>query len=239
MYKQIYIFVLILLMSCASDNASISQNSAVENIKYFSSFEFNKYGIPELKNEISSSNIPENSYYFQARYLNNRPDNVYIVKDEKIKTDPLKPFKVIYQWTGKGFDVGYENSKGIIEFSSAIAYSITINNVPITAVPGYIVGTTVFVVSGITGFIIGLGKSVPETYNEIKNSGKTNGLVLGKYLFEYDPQNRIIKYTQYSPLPENIKLSETTFSYYGNLNTPFKTINYSFVEKKKRIIYQQ
>lgn len=141
--------------------------------------------------------------------------------------------------------MGYENSKGIIEFSTDIGNNFS--NFPViypplvilSTVPGYIVGTTIFIASGITGFIMGIGKSVPETYNEIKKIGETNGLVIGKFLFEYDGQNRIIKYDQYSPLPDNVKLSETSFFYHGNSDTPYKTINYSFVEKKNRVIYPQ
>lgn len=242
MYKVIYFFILIILTACASETSNISQVNTGNETKYFVTLAFDKYGVPCFRNEIDKSKIPDYPHYILVNFLNNKYDNAYLIKQEKLETDMTKPFKVIYTWTGKGFNVGYESSKGIIEYSSDLATSFPINNPPlaiITAVPGYIIGTTIFVASSATGFIIGLGKSVPEAYNEIKNIGKINGVILGKYLFEYDSTDRITKYSHYSPSPENNKLSDTFFYYYKNANTPYKSINDNLVDKKKRIIYQQ
>lgn len=241
MNRVIYFFIFIILTACASrtNNTKIDTD---HTIKLFHTLDFDKYEIPFFRNEIQKQKISDYQHYILVNYSNNKHDNAYLIKQEKLETDATKPIKVIYKWTGKGFNAGYESSKGIIEYSSELATSFPINNPPlaiISTAPGYIIGTTIFVASGATGFIIGLGKSVPEAYNEIKKIGKINGIILGKYVFEYDRTGRISKYTHYSPSPENIKLSDTFFYYYKNANTPYKSINDNFVDKKKRIVYQQ
>ena len=101
-----------------------------------------------MKDEISKSNLSNYSHYFFVKYVNDRPEDIFIIKQGKSKSDISKPFKVIYQWTGKGFAAGKEYSKDIIEFSSDIAQSTPVVEPPlhiISTVPGYIIGTTIFI----------------------------------------------------------------------------------------------
>ena len=108
----------------------------------------------------------------------------------------------------------------------------------LSAVPGYIIGTTVFVASGATGFLIGLKESGPEAYNSIKKIGDTEGIILGKYIFYYDTRKRIKKLVHYSAPPDNELLSETEYFYRKNISSPYKSVNYSYVDKKKRTVYK-
>jgi hypothetical protein len=216
-------------------------------VRYYSVFGFDRYGIPELSKEIEQSGLAEVSHYYLVIYKDTKPEDIYIIQKTGQKSDYLKPFRVIYEWTGKGFKYGYEYSKDIIENSTGIGESISESvhdmqlKVPlmiITTVPGYLAGTTIFVASGGTGFIIGVTESGPEAYKEIKKAGKTEGAVLGKYHLKYDELNRLYKYIHYSSAPEEMALSETTLYYFKDDLLPYKSINYSHVEKKERILFE-
>lgn len=239
---------ILLLFNCASKNSVPRQD---RQIKYFTILEYDKYGIPQLSDEIEFSNLSDASEYYLVNYSEYGPETVYIIKRVKKTKNLAAPFKVIYEWTGKGFKYGYVSSKGIIEKSSEIG-KVIIEPIPeegpgmtlrvpvfiVSAVPGYIIGTTVFIASGVTGFLIGLKESGPEAYNSIKKIGKSDGLVLGKYIFHYDIKKRIKKFVHYSPPPDNEALSETEYFYNDSGSLPYKSVNYSYVDKKKRVVYE-
>ncbi len=234
-----------LVFSCASDQPVSHEKN---NTRYYSEFGFDQYGIPVLSLEIEQSAVADASYFYLVTFTDKKPEDIYVIQKTAQNGDYLKPLKIIYEWTGKGFKYGYEHSKGIIETSAGIGKNLAepvhdanlrVPLIMVTAVPGYLVGTTIFVASGVTGFIIGVKESGPEAYKEIKKTGKAEGLVLGKYHFKYDELNRLAKYIHYSSAPEEMILSETTLYYFKDNLLPYKSINYSHVDRKESVIFEK
>jgi hypothetical protein len=93
------------------------------------------------------------------------------------------------------------------------------------------------VIGGVTGFVIGIVSSVPETAIELKkvivNARET---VLGYTVYEYDEKGRIKFMKLYPPAEHAEAIVKTEFFYEGESNDPSKTEVTSVLENKIRLI---
>jgi hypothetical protein len=163
--------------------------------------------------------------------VNNKPVRSYdIVIIDQQKADISKPFAVIYEWTGKGFEAGlymsghmFPNGVTISSRDEALAY------LAITAAP--------VVIGGVTGFVVGVVSSIPVAAGELKravvNSRET---VIGYTVYEYDEKGRIKFMKVYPPDGRAEELVKSEFFYSEGSSDPYKTEVTSPVEKKVRII---
>lgn len=232
-----------LTAGCSYKKISIHKPKDESTVSYFKDVHYNDYGIPVFIDKLDKTPAKPGGQYVAVAYYNGRPDKYYhigIFKSES-KPDFIKPFKVIYTWTGKGFQIGYEQSKEIIEDSveAASSFPADVNGcASLIAVPGSAVGAVIYFSSALGGFVVGLAKSIPASYEEINKLGihkyKT---VLCSVIMEYDKQDRLSKIKTYSQPPAETLITETTFYYRGNIENPYKVKNYSIPEKKERIIY--
>ncbi len=161
--------------------------------------------------------------------VNNRPVRSYdIAIIEQRQADMGKPLAIVYEWTGKGFQSGLDISGGFAgsfygSGREAVAY-LAIVTAPI-------------VIGGVTGFVVGIVSSIPETATELKrvivNARET---VIGYTLYEYDEKGRIRFMKMYSSAQHDKELVKTEFFYEGAERDPLKTEVTSLVEKKIRLI---
>ena len=88
------------------------------------------------------------------------------------------------------------------------------------------------------GFVIGVLQTIPATYKEFRKIGiKKSETIISSSEIKYDSNGRYKKITTYSPPPQLKEITYTKYYYQGKGNTPYKAINYSIPEKKKRRIY--
>jgi hypothetical protein len=160
--------------------------------------------------------------------INDLPSRSYhIAIVEQPRTGP-GPLKVIYTWTGKGFEGGVEITSGIfpkdgtIHSGAEAAAYLTIKAAPI------VIGT-------VTGFVVGVLASIPETAKELKRViVSTRETVIGITEYTYDDQGRIRFMKLYPPVEHSDALVRTEFFYEGASVIPKKAEVTSVVEQKIR-----
>ena len=159
--------------------------------------------------------------------VNKKPDRSYdiaIVEQEK-----GRPFAVIYEWTGRGFEGGMEISEsimpgGVISSGGEAAAYLAIKTAPM-------------VLGGVTGFVVGILSSIPETAIELRRViVSAREKVVAYTVYEYDEQGRIKFMKLYPPAEHAPELVRTEFFYEGSGKDPFRTEITSLIEKKVRIL---
>ncbi len=209
--------------------------------RYYREVKHTAYGIPELSGMFDKKPHEPGIQFIAALYNGQILEKYYhILAALEENPDIRKPFRVIYEWTGRGFDLGYRYSKDIIEKTAQMG-----SGKPriepfcsLILLPGYVLGSAIFITTSVGGFIVGVTQFIPATFGELKKLGISDSdLILGAAALAYDRENRIVKITSLSPPPEETPLAETEFFYTGMERKPHKSINYSIPEKKSRIIY--
>jgi hypothetical protein len=162
--------------------------------------------------------------------VDNRPVGSYdivIVKEQR--ADMSRPFAIVYEWTGRGFEAGLSITGNLFRVGVYASGREALAVVAIEAAP--------IVIGGVTGFVVGIVSSIPQTTAELRrvivNARET---VIGYTLYEYDEKGRIRSMKMHSPVGNNAELVRTEFFYEGENRDPLKTEVTSLVEKKIRLI---
>lgn len=162
--------------------------------------------------------------------VDNRPVRAYdIAVTEQPKTGP-GPLAVVYAWTGKGFE------GGVAIAESLFPHGVTINSGEEAAV--YLaIKTAPVVIATVTGFVVGVIASIPETATELKRVVvNTRETVTGSLEFNYDEKGRIRFMKLYPPVERAEALVKTEFFYEGDGDVPARTEVTSVAEKKVRVV---
>ena len=162
--------------------------------------------------------------------VDNRPVRSYdivIVKGQQ--ADMSRPLAVVYEWTGKGFEAGFSITGNLFRGGVYASGNDALAIFAIEAAP--------IVIGGVTGFVVGIVSSIPETATELRhvivNARET---VVGYTLYEYDEKGRIRLMKMHSPTQQDAELVRTEFFYEGENGDPLKTKITSMPEQKVRTI---
>ncbi len=168
--------------------------------------------------------------HFTIVWMNqNRPQISYDVAVTRHAPDLAKPFLVVYEWTGKGFNVGFEASEVMAQSLRAGTYS----NEEAIAALAFVV--TPMAAGTVGGFVIGLADGVRHTALELGKVVSGTEQVVTCTLYDYDDLNRISVMRMLTP-DRTRELVRTEFMYQGTDRQPVKTIVKSLVEEKERAV---
>ncbi len=193
--------------------------------------DYDDHGRPLFSNVISRRPAGSGERFTIVHAVNNKPVLSYdIAIVDRQKADLTKPFAVIYEWTGKGFEGGLEIS------GRMFANGVTINSRD-EALAYLAITTAPVVIGGVTGFVVGVVSSIPVTAVELKrvvvNARET---VTGYRVYEYDEKGRIKFMKIYPPAEHSEELVKSEYFYSEGGKEPYKTEVTSAAEKKVRTI---
>ena len=229
MFRKIISIILVFsIISCSVKRASVKKYAGnfhlLESVLY-KNMTFDKYGIPQYSGRLKKQPVLNNSVYYNV-LVNEKNQTVVsykiAVKNESGDVDGARIARIIYKWTGKGFETGFE----MIQYASPSDFEELI--VVLVGFP---------VIGGLTGFVIGVVLSVPagvEEFGKIKLTSREIVIEYARHV--YDENSRIISMSQYAPVAEETVLAETRYFYKDDDKLPYRFENYSFIEKKKRIV---
>lgn len=230
------IFVLLLLMACGCMTERVQPIREYPSVPKQTTFLVKKIiyddrGRPLFSDRISSCPGRRGDRFTIVHAVNNRPVRSYdIAIIEQQKADMGKPFAVIYQWTGKGFEAGLSVSGHMFQ------NGVTINSRD-EALAYLAIATAPVVIGGVTGFVVGVVSSIPVTATELKhvveNSRET---VIGYTTYEYDEKGRIKYLKMYPPAEHAGEIVRTEYFYSKESNDPYETEVTSPAEGKTRTI---
>jgi hypothetical protein len=193
--------------------------------------EYDTYGRPLFQERLGSRPGGAGERFTIVHAVNDRPSRSYdIAIVEQQKADMSKPLSVVYEWTGKGFEVGLAISHGIVPSS----YSASSSNDALVYLAAI---TAPVVVGGVTGFVVGVVSSIPETVVELRNLlVNARETVINYTVYEYDEKGRIRFMKLYPPAEHAQELVKTEFHYAGDRDSPSRTDVTSPIEKSVRVI---
>jgi hypothetical protein len=230
----VHIFcVLLVLIGCVTER--VQPVTAYPFVPKQSTFlvkkiEYDEHGRPLFPMALRDRPAKAGAVFTIVHSVNNLPVRSYdivIVKEQQ--ADMGRPLAIIYEWTGRGFEAGFSItgnlSRGGVYASGKEALAI----LAMEAAP--------LVIGGVTGFVVGVVSSIPDTATELRrvivNARET---VIGFTLYEYDEKGRIRLMKMYSPAQPDAELVRTEFFYEGADRAPLKTEVTSIPEQKVRKI---
>lgn len=192
--------------------------------------EYDDHGRPLFSLVLSDRPGKVGQMFTIVHSVDNRPVRSYdIVIVKERQADLIKPLAVVYEWTGKGFEAGLVITGNLFRGGVYASGKDALAVVAIEAAP--------IVIGGVTGFVVGIVSSIPETATElgrlIVNARET---VIGYTLYEYDEKGRIKFMKMQFPAQHDEELVKTEFFYEGENRDPLKTEVTSIPEQKMRMI---
>ncbi len=209
----------------------VAEYPAVENQSIFlvKKIGYDQYGRPEFIDRIERRPGSAGETFDVVHAVNGRPVRSYAVAVVASKADLTRPFAVIYDWTGRGFEGGVQISSaigppGAIQSGEEAAVYLAIKTAPI-------------VIATVTGFVVGVLASIPETAVQFRkivvNARET---IIGRSEYFYDERGRIKFMNLYPPDEHADALVKTQFIYEGGGEVPVRAVVTSVAERKVRTI---
>jgi hypothetical protein len=192
--------------------------------------EYDEHGRPLFNDVLKKRPSHAQDRFTIVQFSGGRPVVSYdiaIVGEEQI--DLKKPLSVIYEWTGKGFEAGFQISGHMMgaEIHASgrdAAVYLTIMTAPI-------------IIGGVTGFVIGIAESIPDTAAELRKVIVNKREKVTAYTnYEYDEEGRMRSMNLYPPGEHIEALVRTRFMYAGKCRDPYKTEIMSVPENKTRVL---
>ena len=191
---------------------------------------YDEHGRPVFGERLSRRPGSAGALFTVIHAVDNRPVRAYdIAVVEQPRTGP-GPLAVVYEWTGKGFEGGVAIAEGFFP------YGVTANSSEDVAI--YLaIKTAPIVIATVTGFVVGVIASIPETATELKRVVmNTREILTGSREFIYDDKGRIRLMMLYPPVEHAEALVRTEFFYEGTGDIPERTEVTSLAEKKVRVV---
>jgi hypothetical protein len=195
--------------------------------------EHDDHGRPRFTSTLSDRPGKSGEMFTIVHAVNNRPVRSYDIAILDLqKPDMRRPLAVIYEWTGKGFEVGLVISEMLMPNGFSGSGEAALAYLAFKAAP--------IVIGGVTGFVIGLVSSVPATAAELKHViVNAREMVIVYTVYEYDERGRIRFMKLYPPQEYPSELVKTEFFYSEGSVDPYKTEVTSVVEKKVRLLRER
>jgi len=224
--------VAVVLSGCMTDRirpVSEHDGASTETTFLVKKIEYDEHGRPLFRERLGSRPSEPGTLFTIVHVVNGRPLRSYDVVVVEQKADMGKPLEVLYAWTGKGFEGGLAIAEGIfpggyVGSGREAAVYLAVKVTPV-------------IIGGVTGFLVGLVASIPETAVELRNvlvQGRET--LTGYTVYEYDTKGRLIGMKLYPPAEQASELVRTVFTYADGDRVPVKAEVNSVIEKTVRTI---
>lgn len=190
---------------------------------------YDSHGLPKFGPVLNARPQEPGDQYTVVYYSGTRPIKSYDIAVIRGTTpDAARPFRVLFEWTGRGFTVGAAMTYGTgpVELS----YDARTNMIYTTASLAPVIVMTA------TGFVAGIVAGVVSAGEELAHA--TTGprdVVMSVTCFEYDHAGRLSRLRMYLP-DESTEVVRTTYFYEGEKDVPVKMESTSYPENRTRSI---
>ncbi len=230
--STVFYALLFLLEGCmtarvqpVTSEASLPGNS----ILLVGKIDYDGHGRPLFTNVLNERPTHTDDTFTIVQFANGKPTvsyDVTITGEEPMNLK--KPISIIYEWTGKGFATGLEitgHMGGQINASGEdAAVYLAVMTAPI-------------VIGGVTGFVIGIAESIPQTAAELrKGIVNRREIVVANTQYTYDEDGRLKTMVLHPSAERTKELVRTEFLYDGLNRDPYRTEIISSPEQKIRVI---
>lgn len=185
---------------------------------------YDEHGRPVLGPPLAERPSGPGARFTIVRTRQDLPELSYDIAVTGEKPAFTKPFQVMYEWTGKGFEVSAVFAHGL--------RSGTYSNEEALAALAFVAAPAA--VGAMGGFVIGVVDGIRHTALELGKIGlHGNEQVVTCTFYHYDSQNRLVLMRMLSP-DRKQELVRTEFVYEGDAEAPVRTTVKSRAEGKER-----
>lgn len=191
---------------------------------------FDDKGMPIIGEPLAGRPSSPGDRFSLVRLADGRPLISYDIAVVRQKPDFGKPFRTVYEWTGKGFMLGADATgawadcvmRAQPQNRDEAAVQLAILVVPVT------VGT-------VGGFVVGLADGIRQTALEMSKVVVNGEEAITCTTYEYDSLGRLMFMRMHTP-DRGRELVQTEFWYEGAGLVPVRTMVRSLAEGKEREI---
>jgi hypothetical protein len=171
-------------------------------------------------------------HFTVVRLLRDQPVISYDIAVVRQRPDFARPLQVVYEWTGKGFTLGANVTRAMV--NSAIPVQVQTQNSD-AAFFVLAIMVTPTAAGAVGGFIVGIADGARQTALELSKMIVPGEELLTWTTFEYDGLNRLVLMRMFSP-DRMQELVRTRFAYEGAGTVPSRTTVKTLAEGKERDI---
>jgi hypothetical protein len=239
MSKYLSILLIFSLMSCAPRRADLPAfyqsegqkpvNAIVKNIEY------DEQGRPVFSHILKERPTGEGEQFSLVQFANEKPARSFDIVVMPEHPDFSRPFKVIFEWTGKGFRAGVTSGKS---YTDAVMTERKSNVTGVTKTGSEaIMAVGQVVILSIGGFVVGVAAGISATFQELSHYVvNAHEQVISYTVYEYDFRERINQMKTFLPTDISQEIIKTEFFYEGEGVVPSKTTITSYPENSIRTI---
>jgi hypothetical protein len=230
--QYVFIVVVFLLNSCAANHAAqiIKEENISEVIIH--ALDYNDKGLPVVGTLLSKRPNKQGEHFTIAHLNQGRLVSSYDIAVVSGKLGYTKPFKTVYEWTGKGFTIF---PSAHIDTNTKVT-TFTNEDIKHDDLTKVVVGIYVapLAITTVGGFVVGVVDGIKQTAVELSKVVMDEEQLITYTVFDYDEHNRLHRMRMFTQDRSTI-LTSTIFEYEGLETVPARSMVESPIEKK---VYQ-
>lgn len=235
-----YFLPFLLIAGCATHQTDLSVYYPSEGkqatVMIVKITEYDAQGRPVFSKILKERPAREGDQFTLVQFIDNRPERSFDIVIASERPDMTRPFRVIYEWTGKGFKAGVASGKNYIDVVLKEKQTSQTESNSLTGLESTTAVGPVLVLS-VGGFIVGLAASVPATMQELSHViVSAYESVISYSTYEYDSKQRLSRVKTYLPSDLSHEIIKTVYFYQDDETIPSKTEIVSFPENTVRTI---
>lgn len=226
------VLVAFITLGCVANRVELSDTGSWTEEIIVREIGYNDRGLPVIGALLSQRPSGPGDRFSLVRLADGRPMISYDIAVTRQKPDYVKPFRTVYEWTGKGFRDGaystgalsgaFTEDPSSVQLSGAMVLEAVIVVIPVT------LGT-------VGGFVVGLADGIRQTALELGKVVVNGEQAITCTTYEYDSLNRLFSMRMYTP-DRKQELVRTEFQYEDTGPTPVKAVVKSLAEGTEREI---
>jgi len=226
----------LIFAGCATRQMKLDDQRAVTGCKevLVRQIEYDRKGLPLFLHQLVKRPSRAGDQFTIAQLMNGRPTTSYDIVVAGTDNDFTKPFKVVYEWTGSGFQWGARNTLvtgNMVSYGGTMGRGRDEHGVTLA----FVIAPMVIGTAG--GFIIGVADGIRTTAEEV---GK---VVVGKQeqvvaytTYAYDARDRLALTRMYKANDSRQELVRTEYIYLADSPEPLKTTITTYPDGAVRIV---
>jgi hypothetical protein len=217
--------VVLIFAGCATRRVGVEDQRAITKFRevLVRKIEYTPKGLPVVLDHLKARPSRAGDRFTVVQFINEHPVISFDIAVIGQNADFTKPFRVIYEWTGKGYQAGTEGSAATLNLTAQGNVQVHDRD---EAVLLFAIILTPMVVGTTGGFIIGLADGLKTTVEE---AGK---VVLGNHeqvaaytTYAYDAHDRLVLMRMFKADDSRQELVRTEYAYAaGESVEPLKTV---------------
>ncbi len=218
----------LILTGCAPAQVRLDDRRDVPRIRevLVREAEYGPKGEPDFHYQLGYRPSNAGDRFTIARLMDDRPVVSFDIVVRDRKADFTKPFKVVYEWTGRGFRGG---AQGTVVAADLVGHAGNAIQSKDDALVALVIVIAPIAVGTAGGFVIGLVDGIKTTAEE------TMKVVLSKYeqviaytTYSYDARDRLVLMRMFKADDSRQEVIRTEYLYEGESTAPAKTVITTF-----------